>query len=37
MQYDTIWGAGGTAQTVFPISPKVLLEISGATLVDVKQ
>ena len=37
MQYDTIWGAGGTAQTVFPISPKALLEISGATLVDVKQ
>ena len=37
MQYGLIWGAGGTAQTVFPITPKELLEISGATLVDVRQ
>ena len=37
MQYDLIWGAGGTAQTVFPITPKELLEISGATLADVRQ
>ena len=37
MQYETIWGAGGTAQTVFPISPAELLEISGAALADVRQ
>jgi len=37
MQYGLIWGAGGTAQTVFPITPKELLEISGATLADVRQ
>lgn len=37
MQYETIWGAGGTAQTVFPIRPAELLEISGATLADVRQ
>jgi len=37
MQYDLIWGAGGTAQTVFPITPHELLEISGATLADVRQ
>ncbi len=37
MQYGLIWGAGGTAQTVFPITPDELLEISGATLADVRQ
>ena len=37
MQYETIWGAGGTAQPVFPIRPAELLEISGATLSDVRQ
>jgi|TARA_Y100001960_G_scaffold203690_1_gene212756 prolyl-tRNA editing enzyme YbaK/EbsC (Cys-tRNA(Pro) deacylase) len=37
MQYGLIWGAGGTAQTVFPITPSELLEISGATLADVRQ
>ena len=37
MQYGTIWGAGGTAQTVFPISPEALLHISGASLEDIKQ
>jgi prolyl-tRNA editing enzyme YbaK/EbsC (Cys-tRNA(Pro) deacylase) len=37
MQYDIVWGAGGTAQTVFPIEPKDLLSLSGATVADVKQ
>ena len=37
MKYDTIWGAGGTAQTVFPISPEALRIISGASLEDIKQ
>ena len=37
MQYDLVWGAAGTPQTVFPISPGKLREISGAKLGDVKQ
>jgi prolyl-tRNA editing enzyme YbaK/EbsC (Cys-tRNA(Pro) deacylase) len=37
MQYDIVWGAAGTAQTVFPISPQELMEVSGALLGDVKQ
>jgi prolyl-tRNA editing enzyme YbaK/EbsC (Cys-tRNA(Pro) deacylase) len=37
MQYDIVWGAGGTAQTVFPIEPKDLLSLSGATVANVKQ
>ena len=37
MQYDLVWGAGGTPQTVFPITPQELSEVSGATVGDVKQ
>tara|TARA_B100001996_G_scaffold153471_1_gene116757 strand:+ start:117 stop:245 length:129 start_codon:yes stop_codon:yes gene_type:complete len=37
MQYDIVWGAAGTAQTVFPIAPQELMEVSGALLGDVKQ
>ncbi len=37
MQYDLVWGAGGTAQTVFPIAPEDLRDLSGAKLADVKQ
>ena len=37
MQYDLVWGAGGTAQTVFPITPQDLLSLSGATVANVKQ
>ena len=37
MQYDLVWGAGGTAQTVCPITPEDLLSLSGATVADVKQ
>ena len=37
LQYDMVWGAGGTAQTVFPISPDELLSLSGATVADVRQ
>ena len=37
MQYELVWGAGGTAQTVFPITPDELLRLSGATVADVKQ
>ena len=35
--YELVWGAGGTPQTVFPISPEDLKEVSGALLGDVKQ
>ena len=37
MQYDLVWGAGGTPQTVFPIAPQELRDVSGALLGDVKQ
>jgi len=37
MQFDLVWGAGGTPQTVFPITPEQLRVLSGATVVDVKQ
>jgi prolyl-tRNA editing enzyme YbaK/EbsC (Cys-tRNA(Pro) deacylase) len=37
MQYDLVWGAGGTAQTVFPIAPEDLRGLSGAEVADVKQ
>ena len=37
MQYDLVWGAAGTPQTVFPITPEKLREVSGAKLGDVKQ
>jgi prolyl-tRNA editing enzyme YbaK/EbsC (Cys-tRNA(Pro) deacylase) len=34
-QYDVIWAAGGIPQAVFPISYAQLLQITGATEVDV--
>ena len=37
MQYEVVWGAGGTSQTVFPITPRELRDVSGALLGDVKQ
>ena len=37
LQYDMVRGAGGTAQTVFPISPDDLLSLSGAVVADIKQ
>jgi len=36
-QYEIVWGAGGSADTVFPIKPDDLQRISGATVGDVKQ
>jgi len=36
-RYDIIWGAGGTADTVFPVSPEKLKEISKAEIRNVKQ
>ncbi|MBK64814.1 MAG: hypothetical protein CMB47_04750 [Euryarchaeota archaeon] len=37
LKYDIVWGAGGTHDTVFPISPADLVKISRATVVDIKQ
>ena len=36
-QFERVWGAAGSAQTVFPITPDELLHFSGATVGDVKQ
>lgn len=36
LQYDVVWAAAGTPNSVFPISPRTLLEISQATVVSVK-
>ena len=36
-QYETVWGAGGSADTVFPIDPEYLLKLSGAIVGNVKQ
>jgi prolyl-tRNA editing enzyme YbaK/EbsC (Cys-tRNA(Pro) deacylase) len=36
VNYDLIWGAAGTSDTVFPIKPKKLLTMSGAKLGDIK-
>ena len=36
-RYDLVWGAGGTADTVFPITPHELKEWSNAEIRDVKQ
>ena len=36
MDYDLLWGAAGTSDTVFPIKPKKLLAISRAKLGDLK-
>ena len=37
LQYDLVWGAAGSAQTVFSITPEELQRVSGATIGDVKQ
>ncbi len=37
LQHSLVWGAAGTTQTVFSITPNELLRLSGATLADVKQ
>ena len=36
MNYDLVWGAAGSSDTVFPIKPKKLLTMSGAKLGDIK-
>ena len=37
LHFECIWGAAGSAQTVFPISPQELQRLSGAIIGDIKQ
>lgn len=37
LQYDTVWAAAGTPNTVFAIEPQRLVEASGAVVVDLKE
>jgi prolyl-tRNA editing enzyme YbaK/EbsC (Cys-tRNA(Pro) deacylase) len=36
-QYPLVWGAAGSADTVFPITPQALQILSGAHVGNVKQ
>ena len=35
LQYDQVWAAAGTPNSVFPIDPKVLVRITNARIADV--
>jgi prolyl-tRNA editing enzyme YbaK/EbsC (Cys-tRNA(Pro) deacylase) len=37
LQYDEVWAAAGTPNSVFPIDPRVLVRITDATIADVAQ
>ena len=37
LQYDQVWAAAGTPNTVFPIDPHVLARITNARVADVAQ
>ncbi|MGQ9572480.1 MAG: YbaK/EbsC family protein [Dehalococcoidia bacterium] len=37
LQYDTVWAAAGTPNTVFAIAPQRLAEASGAIIADIKE
>jgi len=37
LQFEAVWAAAGTANTVFSIEPKRLAEASGAIVADVKE
>jgi len=37
LQFETIWGAAGTPNAVFPIEPQRLAEASGAVVADIKE
>lgn len=36
MQFDEVWAAAGTANSVFPISPRRLVEVTGGVVLDLK-
>lgn len=37
MQYDSVWAAAGTPNTVFAIEPRQLAQASGAVIADLKE
>ena len=37
MAQDTVWAAAGTPFSMFPMSPDVLLRLSGGRVADIKQ
>jgi prolyl-tRNA editing enzyme YbaK/EbsC (Cys-tRNA(Pro) deacylase) len=37
LDYEEVWAAGGTPETVFPITPEDLLRVSGARPAEVAQ
>ena len=37
LEYDIIWAAAGTPDTVFALTPKQLVEITDGKIVDVKE
>ena len=37
MQYETVWAAAGTPNTVFAVSPADLLRVTDGNVVDLKQ
>jgi Cys-tRNA(Pro) deacylase len=37
LQYDSVWAAAGTPNTVFAVEPRQLAEASGAIIADVKE
>jgi prolyl-tRNA editing enzyme YbaK/EbsC (Cys-tRNA(Pro) deacylase) len=37
LQYDEVWAAAGTPNTVFPIDPHVLVRITNARVADVAE
>jgi Cys-tRNA(Pro) deacylase len=37
LQYETVWAAAGTPNTVFAIEPQRLVQASGATVADLKE
>jgi prolyl-tRNA editing enzyme YbaK/EbsC (Cys-tRNA(Pro) deacylase) len=37
LAYDQVWAAAGTPDTVFPLTPDRLLELTAAAVVDVTQ
>lgn len=36
LQYDEIWAAAGTPNSVFKLTPKILLEITKGTVISIK-
>ncbi|MPZ86853.1 MAG: YbaK/EbsC family protein [Nitriliruptorales bacterium] len=37
LAYEEVWAAAGTPETVFPLTPKALLEITAARIADIAE